>query len=77
MHLGPKTGDYFGLNVIGTIRAKRLFIHTRQRIRDPTNVFSVSVADSVDHWVTNGRHTRKHGVLTTATMYIRWNAGYP
>lgn len=37
--------------MIGTIRAKRLLIHTGQRIRDPTNVFGISVADTMDHWV--------------------------
>ncbi|ORY94692.1 hypothetical protein BCR43DRAFT_494443 [Syncephalastrum racemosum] len=45
-YLHPKAGDYFGLNMVGTIRAKRLVIYAHLR----SETYSVSVKQN-DQWV--------------------------
>ncbi|KAI9312713.1 hypothetical protein BX666DRAFT_1985831 [Dichotomocladium elegans] len=47
----PNIGDYFGLNLVGTMRAKRLLIRLGQPIADPEDLFTVSVARERNHWV--------------------------
>ncbi|KAF7728018.1 hypothetical protein EC973_006783 [Apophysomyces ossiformis] len=48
-YISPQAGDYFGLNMIGTIHAKRLVIYARQKGLNAT-MFSVSVQEK-EEWI--------------------------
>ena len=39
----PKAGDYVGLNLVGTIKANRVLIHTRKRLPNPVSAFKLSI----------------------------------
>ncbi|KAI9490103.1 hypothetical protein BDB00DRAFT_839641 [Zychaea mexicana] len=54
----PRAGDYFGLNMVGTIPAKRILVHLRRPIEIGHNgssgqeeLFNVTVSEKKDQWV--------------------------
>lgn len=49
--LDPRKGDYFGLNMVGSIRAKRLFIYTHTSVRNPASVFRIHTSEKKGEWV--------------------------
>ena len=57
--IDPRKGDYFGLNMVGTIPAKRILVHLQRPIMD-YNIedekeqgafFKISVSEKKEQWV--------------------------
>ncbi|KAI9301534.1 hypothetical protein BJ944DRAFT_271362 [Cunninghamella echinulata] len=49
-YLVPKAGNYFGLDIVGTIRVSRLLMYTRQPLKDPGQAFRVIVQLQDNNW---------------------------
>ncbi|KAG2218321.1 hypothetical protein INT45_007716 [Circinella minor] len=57
--LHPRKGDYFGLNMVGTIPAKRILVHLQRPIMDYNfeeekeqgAFFKISVSEKKDQWI--------------------------
>ncbi|CDH49819.1 hypothetical protein RO3G_02319 [Lichtheimia corymbifera JMRC:FSU:9682] len=47
----PQIGDYVGLDMVGTMRAKRVILDLGRKIHNSDDLFTVSVAKEPSHWV--------------------------
>ena len=47
----PQIGDYVGLDMVGTMRARRVILDLGRKIHDSDDLFTVSVAKEPNHWV--------------------------
>lgn len=50
-HADPQIGDYVGLDMVGTMKAKRVILDLGRKLQDSNDLFTVSVAKEPSHWV--------------------------